>query len=1060
MKKSSFTAILAAAVWPLLGQTVFNTNPTRAFGVPRLSPVTTSNPNLVEGREVYSPLGLALDTSANPPILYVADTYNDRVLAWKNSAGFANGDKADLVIGQTDMFSTLRGGPGTSLTSGLWLPVAVAVDAKGNLYVSDAGNNRIVRYPAPFSQTITPVLADLVIGQPALGTGNSPNQGRGAPSASTLYLSSTNGAILNAGLAFDPQANLWATDPGNNRVIRYNASALSAGGTVSADFVLGQPNLTSNSVVTGSTPLRVNKAVLFQPFGIAISSAGDIYVSDRGARVLYFHAPISANGQAANRILGVVVQTKSQPKPPALNGCPSAPPQPCEVTMGAQAGSTILPAYGVAVVGSNLFVDDTFNNRVLEYDIPSKWQPECPFNPAVDCGSGYQFSPTPIAYLGQANNGQSVKPNNGQREPANSTVSSPFGAASAGSDLWIADSGNNRVIVFPGAGASAARVIGQYDFSMGAPNLVEGRELFTFGGVIGGVISGGAGMAVDFKSNHMYVADTNNNRILGFADFRNVGPGTKADMVIGQRDRFHATPNAFGPDANTPTATSLLAPEGVAVDSNGDLWVADFGNGRVLRFPQPFNQTGTTTANLVLGKTGFGIHAADQGDATQATMGAPYGVAVDAAGDVAVSDRSHHRVLVFNRPAGGDFTNTQPAATVIGQTNFSSSGAGNGATNLNLPSGLAIDKSDRLYVADTANNRVQIFAIGNPTATLTVGANAPYDVAVSLNTGEIWVTDMTTITVNGQPVQGRVVRYPVYEQLALNPTKSLSVLPEPLPFAVTLDPFDNPIVADSYNRLVFFYPAAIYKNSASYSSVSLTPGMLALVGRLGPGFVTSSWGYPPTPWPTIAEDLQVTVNGTPAPIFYINGNDSSLSIQVPQATPTSGFADVVVLRPSTGQVLAAASFPMNVAAPAFYTKDASGSNQIAALNILHADNSAYPPGTKNETSNPIEVNGWVQLYGTGIGPVSGAPPDGQGASGPVPAPEMPIVYIGAQQANVQYFGLAPMLPGVFVINVQVPAQTAPGNAKVGFFYQNIQSTWGPPDQNGKPVLLTTTIAVK
>src|SRR5215831_60284 len=236
--KTKVLLICAIATWPVAGQTVFNLSPTRAFGTPRLTPITASNPNLIEGRELNAPYGVALDTSASPPIVYVADTFNDRVLAWKNSAGFANGDKADLVVGQKDFFSTLRGGPGTSLSSGLYLPVAVAVDGKGNLYVSDAGNNRIVRYPAPFAQNVTPVLANLAIGQPSLGSGTSPNQGQAAPTASTLWLSSTNGATYNAGLAFDGQGNLWATDSGNNRAVRYNTASLSAGGTVAADLVL------------------------------------------------------------------------------------------------------------------------------------------------------------------------------------------------------------------------------------------------------------------------------------------------------------------------------------------------------------------------------------------------------------------------------------------------------------------------------------------------------------------------------------------------------------------------------------------------------------------------------------------------------------------------------------------------------------------------------------------------------------------------------------------------------------------------------------------------------
>src|SRR4051794_25258806 len=316
MKYLAFVLTVCAAVSPAAAQTQFNTNPTRTFGHARLTPVTTGNPNVVEGREFYQPLGIAVDTSASPPILYVADTFNNRVLAWKNAAGFNNGDSADLVIGQRDKFSTLTGGPGTTLSHGLSSPVAVAVDRNGNLYVADSGNNRILRYPHPFSQTDTPI-ADLVIGQASISSGKLPNQGQSAPSASTLSLGSGN----TAGLAFDSSGNLWFTDSGNNRVLRYNASALSAGGSVSADLVLGQHDFVSATVPAGADRVRWNKAALVAPSGIAISQANDVYVSDSFLRVLYYRTP-AGSGVLANRVLGVVAPTKSDPRPLTANGCP------------------------------------------------------------------------------------------------------------------------------------------------------------------------------------------------------------------------------------------------------------------------------------------------------------------------------------------------------------------------------------------------------------------------------------------------------------------------------------------------------------------------------------------------------------------------------------------------------------------------------------------------------------------------------------------------------------------------------------------------------------------
>src|SRR5437660_1509735 len=64
--------------------TVFNATPSREFGQKRLSPVSSGNPNLVEGREFFLPQSIALDNSSNPPAIYVADTGNNRVLGWRN----------------------------------------------------------------------------------------------------------------------------------------------------------------------------------------------------------------------------------------------------------------------------------------------------------------------------------------------------------------------------------------------------------------------------------------------------------------------------------------------------------------------------------------------------------------------------------------------------------------------------------------------------------------------------------------------------------------------------------------------------------------------------------------------------------------------------------------------------------------------------------------------------------------------------------------------------------------------------------------------------------------
>jgi hypothetical protein len=110
-----FCYFLVASV-PALAQTPqINQFPSREFGQPQLVQLLTSAaPNLAEGRELYGPNSIALDNSASPPILYVADTFNNRVLAFQNPDSFTRcgtnnavcGFASSKVIGQQNLTST------------------------------------------------------------------------------------------------------------------------------------------------------------------------------------------------------------------------------------------------------------------------------------------------------------------------------------------------------------------------------------------------------------------------------------------------------------------------------------------------------------------------------------------------------------------------------------------------------------------------------------------------------------------------------------------------------------------------------------------------------------------------------------------------------------------------------------------------------------------------------------------------------------------------------------------------------------------------------------------
>src|SRR5260370_19682302 len=144
-------------------------------------------------------------------------------------------------------------------------------------------------------------------------------------------------------------------------------------------------------------------------------------------------------------------------------------------------------------------------------------------------------------------------------------------------------------------------------------------------------------------------------------------------------------------DSNKLNDSGLSFPGGLAIDSNGDLWVADRFNGRVLRFPRPFDQgqKNLQRANLVIGQQSFTNKVTD---ASSSTMRQPYGIAFSADGHLVVSDPGLNRVLLFRKPAGG-FTSGQAANTVFGQHDFISTSE----LLFGTPLGISIDSGDRLF---------------------------------------------------------------------------------------------------------------------------------------------------------------------------------------------------------------------------------------------------------------------------------------------------------------------------------------------------------------------------
>ncbi len=179
----------------------------------------------------------------------------------------------------------------------------------------------------------------------------------------------------------------------------------------------------------------------------------------------------------------------------------------------------------------------------------------------------------------------------------------------------------------------------------------------------------------------IYVADAANNRIV------RISAGGVASNFAGTG--IAGNSGVPGPALNA----QLNSPRDVAVDSTGNVFVLDSGNNRVLKI------TPDGRIALFAGTGSAGYHG-DGGSATQALLNFPYGITLDAAGDVFISDSLNQRIRAVTPDGNID--------TIAG-TNARGYNGDNGplGTAFNYPSGLAVDSSGALYIADTENNLVR-----------------------------------------------------------------------------------------------------------------------------------------------------------------------------------------------------------------------------------------------------------------------------------------------------------------------------------------------------------------
>ncbi|SHN34946.1 cadherin-like beta sandwich domain-containing protein, partial [Mucilaginibacter sp. OK098] len=541
------------------------------------------------------------------------------------------------------MMLPVGGGAAVELGSGFVFPTGVALDAAGNIYVADQGNGLVKKMPPGGG---TPI---------SIGTGFSGPGSVAVDAAGNVYVAdSSDGTVYKicagsgntvtlgdsfislTGIAVDGKDNLYFTDGGDHAVYKV--------------------------ALTGGVPLNIGCYFNF-PSGIAADNSGNVYVTDKTDNTLY---RITKGGN------------KQVPIGTGFNA----------------------PA-GVAVDAmGNVYIGDTGNNAI-EKLIPA---------------GGYFIS--------------NVLPAGLKFSGTTGTISGTPTAVSAAKDY--------KITAYSYGGSASATVNITVVLPPPPTLSYSGPAVYPVNVAITPLIPAASGVSAPSYSNTLAVIDTGFNFPIG------LGLDHAGNIYVANsgNDTLYKIP--VGGGARTSVGTGFTAPVGVAFDAAGNIYVADAGNSMVKKIPfgggapveigSGFNYPAGIAADAA-----GNVYVADQGNQkiykiaagngpvtilTSAIAG-PTGIAVDVAGNTYITDQS----------TGSLFKLTKGSNTPVSM-----------GYTFNAPTGLAIDGAGNLYVADASVGQVKEIPAGGGALATIGGFIIPYGVAAD-GSGNLYVSDVGTNSV-------------------------------------------------------------------------------------------------------------------------------------------------------------------------------------------------------------------------------------------------------------------------------------------------------------------------
>jgi len=274
---------------------------------------------------------------------------------------------------------------------------------------------------------------------------------------------------------------------------------------------------------------------------------------------------------------------------------------------------------------------------------------------------------------------------------AAASFNNPIGVAlDASGNVYVADGGNSKIRLISTAGV-----------------------VTTFAGSVYGYVNG-TGTAASFTYPRALAVDASGNVFVTSTNEHTIRKITAAGVVT----TFAGSQagSGYGYADGTGTDATFFNPSGLAIDASGNIYVADEGNSRIRKI---------TAAGVVTTLAGSGAQRYADGIGTAASFNSPTGVAVDVLGNVYVADAGNNRIRKIT-PAG--------VVTTVAGSGTRDFADGTGTTaSFNNPSGVAIDASGNIFVSDSYNTRIRKITAAGVVTTIAGSATYGYADGIGAN---------------------------------------------------------------------------------------------------------------------------------------------------------------------------------------------------------------------------------------------------------------------------------------------------------------------------------------